>query len=302
MSNEPQEIRVEYASEFNRDAVIGTTRKGAVILAAIAAVLARRFQAWARRKRQVPQGALAFMVVMTGTGFLWPMLEGGAAEAQVTRTLPDGTTVTEARPMEAVDVAATEDARRAELAAVASDPSVRAALDATEEAGGPARDRLPVWAPAACTRFARDFAAASDRHHVDAALLMAQAIVESGCGCADTVLRGDPNVAGARGIMQIVPRWHPEYDTSRVMDHAYTIDYGAKYMSELLSTKSIEDAVGAYNGGGDHWGKGESQTYRRFVMGMFGERGHETSPTFDSFMRAAGSAWIGRTDVEGCGI
>lgn len=138
-SHGTREIRVERleGGEFNRDAVIGRARKGGVIAAAIAAMILRFLRAWCRRKRQVPQGALAFMVVMTGTGFLWPMLQGGAAEARITRTLPDGTVVTQTRRMEAVDVAATEDARRAELAAVASDPSVRAALDATEEASGP---------------------------------------------------------------------------------------------------------------------------------------------------------------------
>ena len=172
---------------------------------------------------------------------------------------------------------------------------------ATEESGGNAVSRLPSWSPSACKRLAGEFAAAADKHSVDIHLLHAMAIQESGCGCHNNT--GEGNIADARGVMQIVPRWHPEYDVSRTLDHGYNIDYGASFISDLMSKHGPDDAIGRYNGGGNHWGKSESQSYRHFVQRMWAEGDDDYSPAFEQWKRAGGYKWLkpeGWRLTEGC--
>ncbi len=60
--------------------------------------------------------------------------------------------------------------------------------------------------------------------------------------------------AGAVGIMQIVPRWHPDVDP---LDPFASIAYAGKYLAALYrQTGSWPDALAAYN-----WGIGNLQQY-----------------------------------------
>lgn len=53
--------------------------------------------------------------------------------------------------------------------------------------------------------------------------------------------------AGALGIAQIVPKWHPGVDP---LDPFASIDYAASYLKQLRKqTKSWTDAIAAYNWG-----------------------------------------------------
>lgn len=82
--------------------------------------------------------------------------------------------------------------------------------------------------------------------------------------------------AGAEGIAQIVPKWHPGIDT---MNPATSIDYAASYVAKLLKKYgNIEDALAAYN-----WGPGNMDKYgkegkrpeetRNYITGIMGRIG-----------------------------
>lgn len=66
----------------------------------------------------------------------------------------------------------------------------------------------------------------------------------------DDIISGETkSSAGAEGIMQIVPRWHPDVDPLNVAD---AINYAASYLAKLkASTGSWRNALAAYN-----WGPG----------------------------------------------
>lgn len=58
--------------------------------------------------------------------------------------------------------------------------------------------------------------------------------------------------AGAVGIMQIIPRWHPELGEAGALDPAQAIPYAAKFLRRLFDKfGSWELALAAYN-----WGEG----------------------------------------------
>lgn len=89
---------------------------------------------------------------------------------------------------------------------------------------------------------------AEERHGLPENLLARVAYQES--RFRDDIINGETvSSAGAVGIMQIVPRWHPSVDPLNVPD---AIDYAASYLASLkASTGSWEMALAAYN-----WGPG----------------------------------------------
>lgn len=101
--------------------------------------------------------------------------------------------------------------------------------------------------------------AAEDRYGIPRDLLVRQAYQES--RFRDDIVYGTTrSSAGAVGIMQIVPKWHPEIDPGdaaadarAAADPARAIDYGAKYLRQLFNrygTWSL--ALAAYNAGPDN--------------------------------------------------
>jgi hypothetical protein len=86
--------------------------------------------------------------------------------------------------------------------------------------------------------------------------------------------------SNATGIMQIVPRWHPYVDA---WDPLASIDYGAKYLSQLYRQfGSWELALKAYNWGPGNlkkWQAGklaeptETSTYSRQILADLGATG-----------------------------
>ena len=95
--------------------------------------------------------------------------------------------------------------------------------------------------PAAGRRFAELFQRAEYTHSVPTHLLARIAQQESAY---------DPQAvsrAGAQGLMQIVPRWHPDVDPYNVPQ---AIDYAGKYLRELFDRfGSWDKALAAYNAG-----------------------------------------------------
>jgi TP901 family phage tail tape measure protein len=114
---------------------------------------------------------------------------------------------------------------------------------------------------------------AAQRSGIDADIFIRQLMQESGLQHLDP-RTGQPKVssAGAIGIAQIVPKYHPTVDPS---DAYASIDYAAKLMADLLRTHgSYEKALAAYNGGGGAVAQlnagrpyGETQQYLNSILG-----------------------------------
>lgn len=87
--------------------------------------------------------------------------------------------------------------------------------------------------------------------------------------------------AGALGIAQIVPKWHPGVDP---MDPEAALDYAARWMSQLVHKYgNYRDALSVYNSG-KPWkvgqGIGETSHYVSTIVGSAGRGGAaKTAPT-----------------------
>lgn len=88
------------------------------------------------------------------------------------------------------------------------------------------------------------FDEATRRWQLPPGLLLAQGIAESAL---------DPNArssAGAVGIMQVIPRWHPELGEAGALDPARAIPYAAQFLRQLYNKYgSWTLALAAYNAG-----------------------------------------------------
>lgn len=114
---------------------------------------------------------------------------------------------------------------------------------------------LVKWSPpAAAARFASIFADAARRYALPANLLERVAYQES--RFRDDIITGrTASPAGALGIMQIVPRWHPGVDP---LDPAEAIPYAANYLRGLYQQFGTwRLALAAYN-----WGPGNISKYK----------------------------------------
>jgi soluble lytic murein transglycosylase-like protein len=196
--------------------------------------------------------------------------------------------------------------------------STIAALPATGAAEPPATGTVNLpWLPPSVARWRDEFVAAGAKHHVDPELLAILALVESG---------GNPRVvssAGAVGLMQIMPGTASGiaqqlgvagHSTERLYDPAYNLDFGAFYIAQQLKSfgksgdadwqESVELAASAYNGGPGSVQRllnggslpRETQSYRRWVGGLWRER-HEASPaTLATWLAAGGKVLVSRAE------
>jgi soluble lytic murein transglycosylase-like protein len=111
------------------------------------------------------------------------------------------------------------------------------------------------WAPpAAAMPYLHLFRAASLRHGVPELLLLRVAQQESAFR-QDIITGRLSSAAGAQGIMQIVPRWHPGVDPLNVPE---AVDYAAGYLKQLHNRFGTwAQALAAYN-----WGQGNLDKYK----------------------------------------
>lgn len=115
--------------------------------------------------------------------------------------------------------------------------------------GAAAVIRVTDWVmPAAGQKYAAAFAAAEKKYGLPRNILARMAQQESSY---------KPDVispAGAVGLMQIVPKWHPGVNPN---DPLASIDYAGKYLASLFrQTGTWPLALAAYN-----WGIGNLKTY-----------------------------------------
>lgn len=115
------------------------------------------------------------------------------------------------------------------------------ALSKTKKGGEVVRSITDWVMPKAGQQFAPMFAAAENKYQLPRNILARMAQQESGYNPAAK------SGAGAVGIMQIIPRWHPGVDPTNA---AASIDYAGKYLRSLfLQTGTWPLALAAYNWG-----------------------------------------------------
>lgn len=101
----------------------------------------------------------------------------------------------------------------------------------------------------------------------------------------DDIITGrTKSAAGAVGVMQIIPKWHPEVDP---LNPSQAIPYAGKYLSALAKQfgNDWQKAVAAYNWGpgnlakhitastraGTHWKVGMPKETTNYVADVFGD-------------------------------
>lgn len=122
-------------------------------------------------------------------------------------------------------------------------------------------------------QFIEDSAA---RHGIPADLLRQVALKESGMRQFDDNGKPlTPGTSNAVGVMQIIPRWHPEFDPERLAnDPAYNIDAGAKFLRQLSDQnegdvrKILERYYGSKN-------TAENQAYADSIINNAGKTPNE---------------------------
>lgn len=107
-------------------------------------------------------------------------------------------------------------------------------------------------------RYKHDLLAAEDRHGIPRYLLARLAWQESRYR-EDVVTGKVASSAGALGIMQIVPRWHPSMSRADCLNPPKAIEYAADYLAALKRQFGTwELALKAYN-----WGPGNVSAWLR---------------------------------------
>jgi soluble lytic murein transglycosylase-like protein len=118
----------------------------------------------------------------------------------------------------------------------------------------------PVWSiPIEGARFFELFEATENKYNIPRNLLARVAYQES--RFREDIINGDVvSSAGAEGIMQIVPRWHPNVNPYNIPE---AIDYAGSYLAKLYDTfGNWQLALAAYNFGQGNvrkWLAGEKQ-------------------------------------------
>lgn len=172
-----------------------------------------------------------------------------------------------------------------------------------------------AWLPPTVGRWASEIEAAAARHGIDPNLLAIITLVESG---------GNPNAvspSGAIGLVQVMPATALDIARQRGValgdqtNPVTNLDFGAWYLAAQLRAfgqrddpdwrTSVDRAAAAYNGGPGsvrRWLAGgslpaEAQRYRTYVTGMWAERALASSPMYERWLAAGGSALVAAADV-----
>lgn len=249
---------------------------------------------WAGAERPAPRALTWGGWLISGAccAALLLVVEPEAGAALVTRTMPDGTTTVERRPVEQVDARATAQAdepeRLARLGAAASDPAVRATLDAaagSSSAGTPPGDcdELAALLAAPVVRLCAEIDDAASSQGLDprvlAVLVNAECPYESDARCVSPV--------GAFGRAQLMPDTASSLQTQLGIpcrashyDHPTNLACGALYYVQGLQQAA------------DFWKEGRELTALLVAAAGY-NAGHGRIPE----ARACASAG---TPLEGC--
>ena len=121
------------------------------------------------------------------------------------------------------------------------------------------------------TQYDGFIADAAARHGIPVEFLTAVAMQESGIRQFDANGRPlRPSNSNALGIMQIIPKWHPQFDVNRLTNDAeYNINAGAQFLGELVKKYNgdLHRAAQAYFGSKKPI---ENKRYADSVMGRMG--------------------------------
>lgn len=129
------------------------------------------------------------------------------------------------------------------------------------------------------------FSSAAAQYSLPAGLLEAVAYRES--RYRQDIINGTTrSTAGAVGIMQVIPRWHPELGEAGALDPQRAIPYAAKYLRQLFNQFGTWPlALAAYN-----WGQGNLER-KDLADGVIGDDWPaETRAYVDEITRNAGLA------------
>ena len=157
--------------------------------------------------------------------------------------------------------------------------------------GSEVHTATPEWLPRSVARWWPDITKAADAHGVDPELVAIVMLVESG---------GDPNArssAGALGLMQVVPRFHPKLVAAGAdpFEPDHNIDVGVSILADNIRTCAVSSgdlrlgtitrAAARYNGGTCTADRNfaETRRYVRLVGGMWSERRLPSSETYDDW-------------------
>jgi hypothetical protein len=125
----------------------------------------------------------------------------------------------------------------------------------------------PTAKPLPRSEYDGTFQAAAEQNGVPYEVLKALATQESGIRQFDKngkVIQ--PSTSNALGIMQIIPKWHPEFDPERLAnDPDYNIHAGAQFLGELIRRNNgdVHKALQGYYGSKD---PAENQHYADAVL------------------------------------
>lgn len=126
---------------------------------------------------------------------------------------------------------------------------------------------IPWTPPPAAEPYRLTIQAAEGRHGIPENLL-ARLLYQESRFRPDVINGTTPSPAGALGIAQIVPKYHPGVDP---LDPEQAIEYAANYLASLKAEfGSWEKALGAYN-----WGPGNLTK----AIGQAGEQWLAIAPT-----------------------
>jgi len=123
---------------------------------------------------------------------------------------------------------------------------------------GDVLDSLGTWTARIPVALRGAFAAAAEKYNLPAGLLEAVAYRES--RFRPEIIDGRVRSSvGAVGIMQIMPRWHPELGEAGALDPKRAIPYAANYLNTLRKQFGTWPlALAAYN-----WGPGNLSKWQR---------------------------------------
>lgn len=123
-----------------------------------------------------------------------------------------------------------------------------------QKIGSAISSAIGSWLAKVPAQWKPNFAAAAAMYNLPTNLLEAVAYRESRFR-PDIISGATRSSAGAVGMMQIIPRWHPELGEAGAVDPGRAIPYAARYLRQLYNQfGDWKIALAAYN-----WGQGNQQ-------------------------------------------